>query len=112
MRVSGDVNVLRLETRSCEPHKLSRLGLQCPTPHNGVGQLRTKRPVPNTVAQDGAIFSCEVRYDRLRRVLRNRLRGFALGDLYRQGVPFGGSIQIIYVDEPESREISMNGKSQ
>src|SRR5947207_1405375 len=78
------------------------------TPHNGIEQLRTKGPVPNSVAQDGAILSSEVRYDRLRRVLRNRLRGFTLCDLYRYGVPFRGSIQIIYVDEPESGAISIN----
>jgi hypothetical protein len=53
-----------------------------------------------------------MRYDRVRRVLRNRVRGFARGDLYRHGVPFRRSIQIIYVDEPESRAIGISRKSE
>ena len=88
MRVGGDINILRLETRSCEADKLSCLSFECATLHNGVEQLRTKRRVPNGIAQDGAVPSSEMRYDRLRRVLCNRVGGLARGDLYRYGVPF------------------------
>src|SRR5262249_35404957 len=51
-----------------------------------------------------------MRDDRMRRVLRNEVRGFARGDLHRYGVPFRRSIQIIYVDEPESRAIGIGRK--
>src|SRR5215475_9288115 len=51
-----------------------------------------------------------MRYDRVRRVLRNGVRSFARGDLYRHGVPFRRSIQIIYIDEPESRAIGVGRK--
>src|SRR5678816_2614015 len=84
----------------------------CATPDNGIEQLRTKLAVPNRIAQDGAIPSSEVRYDRLRRVLRNGVRGFARRNLYRHGVPFRRSIQIIYVDEPEPRAIGISRKSE
>src|SRR5262249_57708231 len=50
-------------------------------------------------------------YDRVRRVLLNGVRSFARGDLYRYGVPFRRSIQIIYVDEPESGAICIGRKS-
>src|SRR5215467_869407 len=107
MRVGGNIKVLQLEARSCEADKLPCLSLECATLHNGIEQLRTKRGVPNGITQDGAIPSSEVRYDRLRRVLRNGVRSFARGDLYRYGVPFRRSIQVIYVDEPESCSIGI-----
>ncbi|KAG0505400.1 MAG: hypothetical protein Udaeo_12560 [Candidatus Udaeobacter sp.] len=101
MRVGGDINVLRIKTQGCDADKLSCLSSECATPHNGVEQLRTKRRVPNGITQHGAILSSEMRYNCVRRVLRNGLRGFARGNFYRYGVPFRRSIQIIYVDEPK-----------
>src|SRR4029450_12510407 len=53
-----------------------------------------------------------MRSDRVRRVLRNGVRSFARGDLYRYGIPFRRSIQIIYVDKPESRAIGVGRKSK
>src|SRR4029077_522310 len=53
-----------------------------------------------------------MRYDRVRRVLRNGVSSFARDDLYRYGVSFRRSIQITYVDEPESRAISIGRKSK
>ena len=48
----------------------------------------------------------------MRRVLRNGVRGFARGDLYRQGVRFRRGIQIIDFDEPKSRAIGISRKSE
>ena len=49
-----------------------------------------------------------MRYDRVRRVLGNRVGSFARGDLYGYGVLFRRSIQVVYVDEPESRTIGIS----
>src|SRR5215467_6065372 len=108
MRVGGNIKVLQLEARSCEADKLPCLSLECATLHNGIEQLRTKRRVPNGIAQDGPVPSSEMRYDRVRRVLRDGVRGFARSDLYWDGIPFCRSIQIIYVDEPESRAVGIS----
>src|SRR6516225_7372735 len=112
MRIGGDIKLLRLETRGCEADKLSCLSAKRATPHNCVEQLRTKRLVPNGIAQDGAVLPSKMRYDRVGRVLCNGVRSFARGDLYRYGVPFRRSIQIIHVDEPESRAIGIGRKSK
>ena len=112
MRVGRNIKVLRLETGGCEADKLSCLSSECSTPYDGVEQLRAKRRVPNSIAQDGAVPASEVRYDRVRRVLRDRVRGFARGDLYRYGVRFRRSIQIIYLDEPESGALGIGRESK
>src|SRR5262245_8200916 len=112
MRVAGNIKVLRLETGGCEADKLSCLSSECATLYNGVEQLRAKGPVPNGIAQNGAIPSPEMRYDRVRRVLRNGVGSFARGEFYRHGGRSCRSTQIIYVDEPELRAISISRKSE
>ena len=107
MRVSGNIKVLRLEARGCEADKLSSLSFERATPYDGVEQLRAKRRVPNGIAQNGAVPPPEVRYDRVRRVLVNGMRGFARSDLYWDGVRLRRSIQIIYLEEPESCAIDI-----
>src|SRR5215831_8494481 len=51
-------------------------------------------------------------YDRMRRVLRNRMCGIPRRNLYRYRVSFRRSIQIVYIDEPEPRAIGIIRKSE
>ena len=72
----------------CDADKLSSLRCERATLHNRLEQLGTKSRVPDRVAKDSAVAGDKMRYDSLRRALRNGMSTFARGNLYRNCVRF------------------------
>ena len=88
-----------------EADKIARPAFDGLALHNRLEQLRSKCCIPDRIKQDGSLPACEMRDDRVRRALGNGACSFTGGNLYRDGIRFRRSIQIVYLNEPESRAV-------
>src|SRR5437899_429301 len=95
-----------------EADKIGDLSFDGLALHDRLEQLRAKRRVPDRIEQNRSAGVREMRDDRVRGALGNRVRGFVGSDLHRNGIRFRRSIQIVYLNEQKSRAVTVRGNGK